>query len=171
MDSPSFYHALEGIINHNSGNDDESDPNIGIENDRTVAAMNDSTHVNESFLEQLMNMGFPYNGSMRALLNTNNSSAEAALDWVFAHMEDQNFDDSVDDLLQSKKGRALLYIDVFVASNILEYWTTTGKNTPTKYSLSLSLSLSYITLIAIATNLTQPPLPCFSNYILFSFSP
>eukprot|EP00951_Prasinocladus_malaysianus_P018108 scaffold143861_cov22-Prasinocladus_malaysianus.AAC.1 len=38
-------------------------------------------------VSQLMSMGFSKNGSKRAALATGNSSAEASMEWVFAHME------------------------------------------------------------------------------------
>lgn len=82
-----------------------------------------SDKINESFLEQLMNMGFPYNGCVRALIQINNTSVEAALEWIFAHMEDNDFDDSVEKLLNPSS----LYMDVFVASHIFEFWNPTGK--------------------------------------------
>jgi ubiquitin carboxyl-terminal hydrolase 5/13 len=40
-------------------------------------------------------MGFSENGSKRAALATGNSSAEGAAEWVFAHMEDPDFNDPV----------------------------------------------------------------------------
>jgi len=40
-----------------------------------------------------MGMGFGENGCKRAALATGNSSAEAAMEWVFAHMEDADFND------------------------------------------------------------------------------
>eukprot|EP00976_Prorocentrum_cordatum_P064603 1177557-Prorocentrum_minimum.AAC.6 len=40
-----------------------------------------------------MAMGFSENGSKRAALATGNSSAEASMEWVFAHMEDPDFND------------------------------------------------------------------------------
>ncbi|GMI00956.1 hypothetical protein TrST_g1772 [Triparma strigata] len=46
---------------------------------------------NEAALQQLMGMGFQRNGCVRALLNTGNSDADSAMNWVFAHMEDANF--------------------------------------------------------------------------------
>lgn len=44
-------------------------------------------------VSQLMGMGFSENGSKRAALATKNSSAEASMEWVFAHMEDPDFND------------------------------------------------------------------------------
>ena len=40
-----------------------------------------------------MSMGFSENGSKRAAIAVKNASAEAAMEWVFAHMEDADFND------------------------------------------------------------------------------
>ncbi|PSC74028.1 ubiquitin carboxyl-terminal hydrolase 5 isoform X1 [Micractinium conductrix] len=45
----------------------------------------------ETIVAQLVSMGFSENGSKRAALAVGNSSAEAATEWVFAHMEDADF--------------------------------------------------------------------------------
>jgi ubiquitin carboxyl-terminal hydrolase 5/13 len=37
---------------------------------------------------QLVSMGFSENGSKRAVMATGNNSAEAAMEWVFGHLED-----------------------------------------------------------------------------------
>ena len=42
---------------------------------------------------QLVSMGFSENGSKRATLATNNSDVDTAMAWVFAHMEDSDFND------------------------------------------------------------------------------
>jgi ubiquitin carboxyl-terminal hydrolase 5/13 len=46
-------------------------------------------------------MGFSENGSKRAAVATQNVSADTAMEWVFAHMEDPDFNDpvGVDDLM------------------------------------------------------------------------
>lgn len=48
-----------------------------------------------AIVSQLMGMGFSENGSKRAAIATSNSSAEASMEWVFAHMEDADFNDPV----------------------------------------------------------------------------
>ena len=48
---------------------------------------------NAGIVEQLMGMGFSENASKRAALATGNSSAEASMEWVFAHMGDSDFND------------------------------------------------------------------------------
>ena len=47
---------------------------------------------NEGALSQLEGMGFPRVRSEKALHATGNSDAEAAMNWLFAHMEDPNID-------------------------------------------------------------------------------
>ncbi|OQR88189.1 ubiquitin carboxyl-terminal hydrolase [Achlya hypogyna] len=42
---------------------------------------------------ELMAMGFSENGCKRAALATHNGSAEAAMEWIFAHMGDSDFND------------------------------------------------------------------------------
>lgn len=48
-----------------------------------------------SIVSQLVGMGFSENGSKRAAIATKNSSAEASMEWVLAHMEDTDFNDPV----------------------------------------------------------------------------
>ncbi|KAI0207019.1 ubiquitin carboxyl-terminal hydrolase 14 [Astrocystis sublimbata] len=48
---------------------------------------------NEGALDQLMSMGFPQNRGEKALHATGNSDANAAMEWLFAHMEDEGIDD------------------------------------------------------------------------------
>ena len=42
----------------------------------------------QAALDQLLAMGFPENRCKRAMMNTGNSGAEAAMNWLFEHMED-----------------------------------------------------------------------------------
>ncbi|KAI9924492.1 hypothetical protein MW887_006764 [Aspergillus wentii] len=44
-------------------------------------------------LEQLLSMGFPKTRSEKALHETGNSDPEAAMNWIFAHMEDPDIDE------------------------------------------------------------------------------
>ncbi|KAH8203820.1 hypothetical protein TruAng_001997 [Truncatella angustata] len=48
---------------------------------------------NEPAVEQLMAMGFPKNRSEKALYATGNNDANAAMEWLFGHMEDPDIDD------------------------------------------------------------------------------
>lgn len=43
---------------------------------------------NEAAMAQLEGMGFPTVRCQKALLATGNQDAEAAMEWLFAHMED-----------------------------------------------------------------------------------
>jgi len=55
----------------------------------TLAAM--PLAADETIVAQLVSMGFSENGSRRAALATRNAGAEAGMEWVFAHMEDADF--------------------------------------------------------------------------------
>ncbi|KAI1812594.1 ubiquitin carboxyl-terminal hydrolase 14 [Poronia punctata] len=48
---------------------------------------------NEGALDQLMAMGFPRNRCEKALHATGNSDANAAMEWLFGHMEDADIDE------------------------------------------------------------------------------
>lgn len=62
--------------------------------------------VNEETLIQLTSMGFGENGCRRALINTDNANADVAMEWIFAHMEDTDFNDDVSALLATKNSVA-----------------------------------------------------------------
>ncbi|EPQ32473.1 uncharacterized protein PFL1_00668 [Pseudozyma flocculosa PF-1] len=47
-------------------------------------------------MSQLASMGFPEVRCQKALLATGNSDAEAAMNWLFAHMDDADIDDPID---------------------------------------------------------------------------
>ncbi len=49
----------------------------------------------ESIVEQLVSMGFGVNGCRRAALAVSNAGVDQAMNWVFEHMEDSNFNDSL----------------------------------------------------------------------------
>ncbi|KJE92039.1 hypothetical protein CAOG_03071 [Capsaspora owczarzaki ATCC 30864] len=46
-----------------------------------------------SALESLIDMGFPRNRAEKALAVTGNQGAQAAMDWIFAHMDDPDIDE------------------------------------------------------------------------------
>jgi len=50
-----------------------------------------------AIVSALMSMGFSENGSKRAALATNNASTEVSMEWVFAHMEDADFNEPLPD--------------------------------------------------------------------------
>lgn len=47
----------------------------------------------ESLVAQLVSMGFSENGCKRAAIATGNANAEVAMEWIFSHMEDPDFND------------------------------------------------------------------------------
>ena len=49
-------------------------------------------------LDTLLAMGFPETRCLKALFNTGNNSAEDAMNWLFAHMEDVDIDEPFDSL-------------------------------------------------------------------------
>jgi len=50
---------------------------------------------NEAAMAQLEGMGFPTIRCQKALLATGNDNPEAAMEWLFGHMEDADIDDSI----------------------------------------------------------------------------
>jgi len=84
-------YAREGL-----GADEQEMPEATSDAQAPAAAAAAATVVAEAdaaIVAQLMSMGFSENGSKRAALATGNSDAEVALNWVFAHMEDPDFND------------------------------------------------------------------------------
>jgi ubiquitin carboxyl-terminal hydrolase 5/13 len=51
------------------------------------------TQIDEGALGQLMDMGFSMNGCQRALLAVGGSNVEAAMNWIFEHNSDPDFND------------------------------------------------------------------------------
>lgn len=47
----------------------------------------------DSLVAQLVSMGFSENGCKRAAIATKNGNAEVAMEWIFSHMEDPDFND------------------------------------------------------------------------------
>ncbi|TIB99870.1 ubiquitinyl hydrolase [Wallemia mellicola] len=70
----------EGEVDLPDSNDDKDDE-IKFDGDSMTA---------------LTGMGFSENRSKRALINTNHSGAEAAMEWLFSHMEDEGLDEPVE---------------------------------------------------------------------------
>ncbi|GAA6016937.1 hypothetical protein JCM11491_006918 [Sporobolomyces phaffii] len=61
--------------------------------DEPVAAGPLEHSFDQSAIDQLTAMGFPEIRAKRALLKTGNSGGEAAMNWLFEHMDDQDLDD------------------------------------------------------------------------------
>lgn len=62
----------------------------------TTSASNSSSVINEALLQQLVDMGFSVEGCKKALINTGNNNIEAAMNWVFEHQSDSDFDTPYD---------------------------------------------------------------------------
>jgi ubiquitin carboxyl-terminal hydrolase 5/13 len=52
--------------------------------------------ISEVLLQQLVEMGFSVDGCKRALMNTGNNNLEAAMNWVFEHQADPDFNTPYD---------------------------------------------------------------------------
>jgi ubiquitin carboxyl-terminal hydrolase 5/13 len=59
----------------------------------TSADLNAQPAIDEGALGQLMDMGFSFNGCKRALTAVGGSDVEAAMNWVFEHSTDPDFND------------------------------------------------------------------------------
>lgn len=85
--------------------DNDNDNNTGSsniinnnrENSASSAAGAGAVVPDAGIVKQLMDMGFSENGSKRAAIATNNSSTQANVEWVFAHMSEANFNDPVEE--------------------------------------------------------------------------
>lgn len=69
-----------------------------IEENLSAVGSTEATPVatmNENFVSQLMSMGFSENGSRRAVMATQSVDAETAMNWVFEHMEDPDFNEPI----------------------------------------------------------------------------
>jgi ubiquitin carboxyl-terminal hydrolase 5/13 len=69
-----------------------------IEEEETMTTSNSDTPysvpvIDEGALGQLMDMGFNMNGCKRALMAVGGSDVDAAMNWVFEHNEDPDFND------------------------------------------------------------------------------
>jgi ubiquitin carboxyl-terminal hydrolase 5/13 len=63
------------------------------ESDTTRAHLNAPFAIDEGAMGQLMDMGFSFNGCRRALTAVGGSDVEAAMNWVFEHSTDPDFND------------------------------------------------------------------------------
>ncbi|KDQ51372.1 hypothetical protein JAAARDRAFT_41222 [Jaapia argillacea MUCL 33604] len=63
--------------------------------EENAAAAPDLPQFNDAAMTQLEMMGFPVIRCQKALLATGNSDPEAAMDWLFAHMEDPDIDSPI----------------------------------------------------------------------------
>ncbi|CDO96214.1 unnamed protein product [Kluyveromyces dobzhanskii CBS 2104] len=74
-----------------------------------------SVQFNESFLQQLQEMGFSLNAAKRALFATGNSDPNSAMEWLFQHMEDTDINSDFQPPAQSKEKH---HVDPDALSNL-----------------------------------------------------
>ena len=65
------------------------------EDSGTAAATSTQPSIDEGALVQLMDMGFSMNGCKRALTTVGGSDVEAAMNWIFEHNADPDFNDPI----------------------------------------------------------------------------
>jgi ubiquitin carboxyl-terminal hydrolase 5/13 len=63
--------------------------------------------VNQTYVDNILNMGFNMNVARKAVYLTQNQSIEAAADWVMTHMDDPDFNDAHPDLKGSRNPSAV----------------------------------------------------------------
>jgi len=71
----------------------KQDGEVELQDEAPAAAA--SHQFDEQALNQLREMEFSLNASQRALLATGNNGADAAMEWLFSHMEDPDLNDPV----------------------------------------------------------------------------
>lgn len=71
----------------------EGEDLVPEEEPTTTETLNAPPKIDESALAQLMDMGFGFNGCQRALTAVGGSDVQAAMNWVFEHSTDPDFND------------------------------------------------------------------------------
>jgi len=69
--------------------------------EETKTATSQANQVNENALSQLMDMGFTFNGCKRALITVGGSDVQAAMNWIFEHNMDADFNDPISEEVAS----------------------------------------------------------------------
>ncbi|KAJ3310928.1 hypothetical protein HDV04_004534 [Boothiomyces sp. JEL0838] len=75
----------------------------------------------QSAVDSLLQMGFSENRSKRALLNTGNNGVEAAMTWLFEHMDDSSLDLPLEDASQSNAAQLGPLMDMGFSQAQAEY--------------------------------------------------
>ena len=96
------------------------DDSIRKPSESCVSEQNE-TIINEGALCQLMDMGFSMNGCQRALHAVGGSNIEAAMNWIFEHSQDPDFNDPIDaKSSQASPNAASALIDDAIISSLVE---------------------------------------------------
>jgi len=82
---PSDTLQLDGYLGHGMQHDEEQLP-------EEITGASSQPQFNEAAMAQLEAMGFPTIRCQKALLATGNRDPEAAMEWLFAHMDDPDID-------------------------------------------------------------------------------
>lgn len=100
--------------------DDEQDNNNSNNNENGISIQS-QTAIDEGSLSQLMDMGFSMYGCKRALTAVGGSDVEAAMNWVFEHNMDPDFNDPLPEQQQSNNssGAATDGVDDAVVASLV----------------------------------------------------
>jgi ubiquitin carboxyl-terminal hydrolase 5/13 len=79
-----------------------------------------AAQVDENALAQLMDMGFGFNGCKRALLAVGGSDVQSAMNWVFEHNQDPDFNDPVPEAGAAPKAASADGVDDGVVMSLVE---------------------------------------------------
>lgn len=95
------------VLNHlRSTGPQDGETLIPEEDESAAAAPHAVPEINEGALGQLMDMGFSMNGCKRALTAVGGSDVEAAMNWVFEHNTDPDFNDDLPEPGSAPSGAA-----------------------------------------------------------------
>lgn len=83
--------SLDRFVSMGLVDGEKTMPEVAAASRTTESAVVDAP--DEVLVAQLVSMGFSENGCKRAAIATGNSNAEAAMEWIFSHMEDPDFND------------------------------------------------------------------------------
>jgi len=70
-------------------------PNEQLMTDNAAPTSQPEVTARQDLVEQLMSMSFPINASQRACIKTNNQGVDAAVNWIFEHSNDLDFNQPI----------------------------------------------------------------------------
>eukprot|EP00172_Hildenbrandia_rubra_P000119 Plantae.Rhodophyta-Hildenbrandia_rubra.ctg10527.p1 GENE.Plantae.Rhodophyta-Hildenbrandia_rubra.ctg10527~~Plantae.Rhodophyta-Hildenbrandia_rubra.ctg10527.p1 ORF type:complete len:392 (-),score=73.26 Plantae.Rhodophyta-Hildenbrandia_rubra.ctg10527:2425-3429(-) len=88
----------------------EREPSEG-EVEVEAASLNSAPEIDPSVIQQIVAMGFSENGAKRAIVTTGNCGVESALQWVFSHSEDADFNDPLQELSTATESGSRACVD------------------------------------------------------------
>lgn len=99
---------------------DDMVPDDSEENSGTSAASQPQVSVDEGAVAQLMDMGFGMNGCIRALNAVGGSNVELAMNWIFEHNGDPDFNDPLPEAGSSNTQPAENDVDESVVTSLVQ---------------------------------------------------